>query len=284
MGRSVTTVDNLPVSTLINSEVGVNENRFLTFVDSEEGFNSLKVNDGIRYNTLTKTLVVDNITADVQGNTATADRLSTPRSISLGGDLQGTVLFDGTEDVTISATVDINSVALGDDTTGDYVKSVSTTDIHLTITGDGESADVIIESNSTPELLPNTIVARDSSGDVKVNVAEAQVLKTETATVESTVVVLNDTTDSQAIDNLTTGTFESAEYTIQATHPTLGKQISKLNVLFDDIDADSVEYGIVFTQAKLVDFTVFYSGSTIQVIADPQVSDLTIKYVKQTIV
>lgn len=98
-------------------------------------------------------------------------------------------------------------------------------------------------------------------------------------------VTLGSTTlEPQAIDSISTNNFESAEYTIQVTHPTFGKQISKLNVMYDSSVADSVEFGIVFTQIKLCEFTIFYSGSTIQVLADPYVENLSVKYFRTTLI
>lgn len=98
------------------------------------------------------------------------------------------------------------------------------------------------------------------------------------------VIQLNDSFEPQAIDILATAEFQTAEYTIQATHSEFGKQISKLNIIYDEDTADSVEYGIVYTKAKLCDYTVFYIGSMIQVLADPHVPDLQIKFIRTTIV
>ncbi len=62
---------------------------------------------------------------DTTGNAATATALATARNIGLGGDLSGSANFDGTSNITISATIGSNSVALGTDTTGNYAGSVS---------------------------------------------------------------------------------------------------------------------------------------------------------------
>ena len=62
---------------------------------------------------------------DTSGNAATATSLATARSIALGGDVTGSANFNGTSDITISATIANNAVALGTDTTGNYVGSVS---------------------------------------------------------------------------------------------------------------------------------------------------------------
>jgi hypothetical protein len=89
-------------------------------------------------NTITANSFVGNIIA------TSAQSLSTARRINLSGDLQGNVLFDGTQDVTIVANVISNSVALGTDTTGDYVANLTAgSGITLTNAG-GESANVTV--------------------------------------------------------------------------------------------------------------------------------------------
>lgn len=110
------------------------------------------------------------------------------------------------------------------------------------------------------------------------------ILETDFSRESSFLIDLNGTTNAQAIDSLSTSQFESAEYTAQVTHPEFGKQISKINILYDSTEADSVEYGIVFTQAKLVDFTIFYIGSTIQLMANPFLPDCTVKLVRKLII
>jgi hypothetical protein len=77
----------------------------------------------------------------VEVNAATATKLETARTISLGGDLSGSASFDGSASVTITATIQPDSVALGTDTTGNYVASVSASD-GISATGTGEGAAV----------------------------------------------------------------------------------------------------------------------------------------------
>jgi len=86
------------------------------------------------------------------GNAATATSLETARTISLGGDLSGSASFDGTGDVTVSATIEADSVELGADTTGDYVADVSATGNGLSVTGTGEGASVVIENTGVTSL------------------------------------------------------------------------------------------------------------------------------------
>lgn len=64
-------------------------------------------------------------TADSIKVVASAGKLTTARNIALGGDVIGTVSFDGSADVTVVATIAANSVVLGADTTGNYVAGVT---------------------------------------------------------------------------------------------------------------------------------------------------------------
>lgn len=81
----------------------------------------------------------------LSGNASTATTLQTARTITLAGDVAGSVSFDGSANVSITATIQANSVALGTDTTGDYVATVGVTSgTGLTVTGTGEGAAVTL--------------------------------------------------------------------------------------------------------------------------------------------
>ena len=90
-------------------------------------------------------------------------------AVSLTGDVTGsgnvtlTDLASGT--ISITTTVAANSVALGTDTTGDYVAGVSVSGVGLSATGTGEGASVVVTSNATSANTNSTIVARDGSGN-----------------------------------------------------------------------------------------------------------------------
>lgn len=86
----------------------------------------------------------------LSGNASTATALATARTISLAGDLSGSVSFDGTGDVSISATVAANSVALGTDTTGNYMAGISGSGAGVTVShsaGEGSSATVALNAS-----------------------------------------------------------------------------------------------------------------------------------------
>ncbi len=81
------------------------------------------------------------ITATLSGNASTATAWQTARTLTLTGDVTGTsAAFDGSGNISIATTIAANSIALGTDTTGDYVSSlVAGTGVTLT-NNTGESA------------------------------------------------------------------------------------------------------------------------------------------------
>jgi len=88
------------------------------------------------------------VTAPLIGNSSTATTLENARTISLGGDVTGSVSFNGSSDVSISATIQPNSVALGADTTGNYMSGVSVQN-GLTVShtpGEGSSATIGVDN------------------------------------------------------------------------------------------------------------------------------------------
>ena len=79
-------------------------------------------------------------------------------AITLGGDLSGTATTDLDGNVTLNATINANSIALGTDTVGNYVATLTSTGSTITVTGSGtETAAVNIE-------LPATGVTAGSYG------------------------------------------------------------------------------------------------------------------------
>ena len=86
------------------------------------------------------------VTASVIGNASTATTLQTARTITLDGDLSGSVSFNGSSNVTLTATVAADSVALGTDTTGNYMSDLTQgTGVTITHTpGEGSNATIAI--------------------------------------------------------------------------------------------------------------------------------------------
>ena len=79
-----------------------------------------------------------------------AGKWSSARTITLGGDLSGSVSIDGSANVTLNATVAGNTVALGTDTTGNYMVNVTAgTGISVSHTqGEGSTATVSLNATT----------------------------------------------------------------------------------------------------------------------------------------
>lgn len=92
--------------------------------------------------------------------TAGAVSLNKDPIITLSGDVTGSATMTNLGDVTISTTIEPNSVALGTDTTGNYIATISGTAGEITVSGSGsESAAVTIG-------LPDDVTI---AGDLTIN-------------------------------------------------------------------------------------------------------------------
>ena len=108
------------------------------------------------------------ITADLVGNASTATTWQTSRSITLTGDVTGTVSgVNGSGNIEISTTVANNSVALGADTTGQYAVTVGVSGNGLSATNpnNDDGTAYTITSNATATNTASTIVFRDANGN-----------------------------------------------------------------------------------------------------------------------
>lgn len=103
-------------------------------------------------------------------------------SVSLTGDLSGSASttwtnLSGNLNLSIDATIQANSVALGTDTTGNYVGSVSVSGTGLSISNTGAEGGVFtVASNATPASVTGTIVSRDSSGNFSAGTITANLI------------------------------------------------------------------------------------------------------------
>ena len=116
------------------------------------------------------------------GQSTSAAQWTTARTITVDGDANGTVTLDGSQDVTLSLTVGSNTVALGTDTTGNYVNGVSVynndpyVNIYVNTDLNGlavENAAVQIGIDADTEKRASTLVARDVNNRIKVGEIDA---------------------------------------------------------------------------------------------------------------
>ena len=135
--------------------------------------------------------------------TGTAAGWTTPRKITLGGDLEGNVLIDGGANVTLNAYVVANAVTLGTDTTGDYVASlIAGTGITLT-NNSGE------QTQPTIAVTTNTYDAYGAASAAESNAATDASTKAATAYTNATTYV-NTQLSSFGVDNLSDVTINTS--------------------------------------------------------------------------
>jgi hypothetical protein len=161
---------------------------------------------------LPNSITVD-VTGALTGNASTASTLQTPRSIGLGGSLSGSVSFDGSQNVTITADIVADSVALGADTTGDYVAGASASGAGISVTGSGgEGSSLVISNTGVTSLLgtANEVTVSASAGAITIGLPDdvtiggnlgvtgnltvsgsVTTLNTETLLVEDNLITLN---------------------------------------------------------------------------------------------
>jgi hypothetical protein len=142
------------------------------------------------------------VTGDVTGNADTATSLETSRTINLGGSLSGSVSFDGSQDVTITADIVADSVALGTDTTGDYVAGASASGAGISVTGSGgEGSTLTIENTGVTSLsgTTNEVTVSASAGAITIGLPDD-------VTIGGDLVVTGDLTISGSVTTLNTET------------------------------------------------------------------------------
>ena len=94
-----------------------------------------------------------------------ASKWTNSRTITLAGDLTGNVSIDGSADVTLTAAVATNSVALGTDTTGDYVSSL-VAGLGISVADNsGETSTPTVALNASIDNLTDVTLSSPANGD-----------------------------------------------------------------------------------------------------------------------
>ena len=102
---------------------------------------------------------------DGSGNVSITTTATSDPTITLGGDLSGSATLTNLGNATLTATINANSVALGTDTTGNYVGSGAVSGNGLSGSASAEGATFTVSSNATNANTASTIVFRDASGN-----------------------------------------------------------------------------------------------------------------------
>lgn len=104
---------------------------------------------------------------NLEGTADDASKWTTARTITLGGDASGSVSIDGSANVTLTVSVDgvaANSVALGTDTTGNYVATASGSN-GISVTGSGSETAAITISGDNATTSAKGVVELATSAE-----------------------------------------------------------------------------------------------------------------------
>jgi hypothetical protein len=129
--------------------------------------------------------------------TAGAVSLNKDPVITLSGDVTGSATMTNLGDVTISTTIEPNSVALGTDTTGSYVSTIAGTAGEITVSGSGsESAAVTIGLPDDVSITGNLSIG----GNLDVQGSINSISTTEVNIVDNKVVLNTNVTGAPSAD------------------------------------------------------------------------------------
>ena len=126
--------------------------------------------------------------------TGSASSWTNARTVTFAtGDVTGSFSIDGSANVSnVALTIAADSVALGTDTTGNYVSNVQASGSGISIIGTAaENATFTVNSNATSSNTNSTIVLRDGSGNFSAGTITANLTGTATSAQ-----VINTTTDT----------------------------------------------------------------------------------------
>ena len=194
------------------------------------------------------------INANTTGSAAT---LTTSRTISLGGDLSGSASFNGSADVTITATIAANSVALGSDTTGNYVAGVTGTANQISVSGSGS------ENASVTLSLPQDIASSSTPTFAALNVSDG----TNNAQTDFDSTTTTATT-AASIKTVTASAYRSIKYVIQAVQGT-NYMVTEILAIHDGTSVSYTEYGTITIGTAPATFDVDINTGNLRLLATP---------------
>lgn len=140
---------------------------------------------------------IPTFTVDAQGRLTSAGETDLPDPvITLSGDVAGSATMTDLGDVTITTTIQPNSVELGTDTTGDYIAAIQGTANEVTVSGAGEGAIVTIGLPDDVEITGNLTV----NGNLDVAGSINSVNTTEVNILDNKVVLNSNVTASPSAD------------------------------------------------------------------------------------
>jgi hypothetical protein len=171
----------------------------------------------------------------------------------------------------LTATVAADTVALGTDTTGNYVASITNGSYITGGNGGSEGAALTLAVDATTTNTASKVVARDASGDFAAGTITAAAVKVDTTynldSATATVASLTQT----AIASFSSTTFGGGKVTIQAFDSVTGaRTMCELLIVHNGTTASATEYGIVNTGASAIaTYDVDINTGNVRILANP---------------
>jgi len=164
----------------------------------------------------------------VAGGAITSQKWHEARTVTFAtGDVTGSFSIDGSANVSnVALTIAADSVALGTDTTGNYVGFVNTAGTGLSIIGSaGEGIGFTVVSNATNNNTASTIVARDGSGNFSAGTITADLTGTASIATSSRLVNTFATTDTRYLAGVVLNTSAGSTQIYTGSGITIGNNI-----------------------------------------------------------
>lgn len=221
------------------------------------------------------------LVGDVSGNATFTDLGSASLTVTVEkdfnlvftGDVTGSATVSNLDSASITLNVAANSVALGTDTTGDYVGNITGTANQVIVSASvGENAQVNLS-------LPQDIATTSTPTFAGVNVANGSV--------KSSSVTLTANNTATTIDTFAVSSITTVEYFVQAKQ---GSKMTatKVTVMWDGTDVLVSEYSIIDSAAGAANltFTASESSGTVSFTAsspDAASTNIAVKVVRTAI-
>ena len=214
------------------------------------------------------------ITVDVVGNltgnadtATTAGALSSAVTVSLTGDVAGSATFTSAGDTaTITTIIQADSVALGTDTTGNYVEDVTTSATSglnkTSSAGEGQDVDLVIDPS---QLADGTGITVDTSNDFLIleDVTDGSVYKVNPDQIASgsANALIDGDSDLTITDGLTNGLDYDLDNTDMATWNTGGIALTADGGIFRHNQTQAATYTVASTEGAVLAGPITITGT-----------------------
>ena len=202
-----------------------------------------------------------NVTGALTGNADTATTLATARDFSLTGDVAASaVSFDGSGNVELTTTIQANSVALGADTTGDYVATVVGgygIDSTGGASGEGTAHTIDLDVSELTEVTAvstDYVVIEDSTDNTTKKAPISDIISAG----DITAIVTG--TDSGLAGGVTSG---AADLTLDANNLASTTAVTSDYLVIQDVTDNSTKKALISDIVDLGDITEVVAGSNL---------------------